>query len=532
MDERPDKLLEEFWKQSSAAWSSSLKAMQEAQQAAMAQFQDQLSQQNAAQFQQSWQRSFEQLQQMQQQAWSSFFAGRPPAPPPIGDADALAQAVTSNFQSALQALQSASQRMAARLEAADPEALQRIWTGLAQEYAKDMAGLPDKFAPARSEELAKIVRELGGQQPGPEAKRYLERFVESLRVKAVQGAEHYVDPKQVQVGGTPRELVLETGSLKLYRYACPEGVEGSRPPLLMIYSVINRPWILDLVPGFSIIAHLLSRGIDVYLAEWEPAQPGNSDTLDDYLDPWLRQAVDRIRELSGAPKVHLFGYCIGGTLALMYAALRPDDVQSLIALTTPVTSTGNGILELLVNPALFPLDEIIAAEGMVPGKTIRAAIIAIKPYLEVLKWKAFYENLHDDRVMYLYYPLDRWANDNPDIPGAVFRSFIEEIYQEDRLASGATRIHDRAVDLAEVSCPVLNLVAEEDWIVPAASAERIAELVGPQQVRNERIPGPHVGIVLDPRTRYVWDMMADFVHNEAPAPAEPPAEEPTAEEQN
>ncbi len=504
---RPDELLEAFWSQTASLWDIQVKSWQQLFEAGQSSLDEQVGgmpepmQQWLAAQQQAWQQWGEALNQMARST--------PGAAP-----DPLAEAVQANLRSALEVLSRATESMAARMEASDPQALAAIWAGLATEYQRDLADLPDKLKPARSEELAGIAQELSGVSPSPQARRYLERFVETMRVKATQGAEHYVDPSQVTVAPTPRELVYECGSLQLYRYRASAQADHApgRPPVLLIYSIINRAWILDLIPGFSLIAHLLERGLDVYLTEWKPAQPGCTDTLDDFIDPWLHGAVAHIAQLSGHPRVGLFGYCIGGTLATIYAARHPDRVRSLVTLTTPLVSSGSGVLELLVNPALFPLDEIIAHNrGVVPGKVVRHSIMAIKPYLEVLKWKAYYENLHDDRVMHLFEPIDRWANDNPDLPGEVFRAFVGEIYQHDRLAEGGTLIHGAPVDLGAIRAPLLNLVAEEDWIVPRAAAERVADLVGSENTRTEIIPGPHVGIIMDPRARYAWDLIADHV---------------------
>ena len=507
---RPDELLEAFWSQTASLWDIQVKSWQKFFEAGQS-----ITDQNAGMPE-----PMQQWLQAQQQAWQQWGEALNQAAKPVpgAPADPLADAVQANLRSALEVLSRATESMAARLEASDPQALAAIWSGLAAEYQRDLADLPDKLKPARSDELAGIAQELSGTSPSPQARRYLERFVETMRVKATQGAEHYVDPSQVAVAPTPRDLVYEHGSLQLFRYkASAEAIhEPGRPPVLLIYSIINRAWILDLIPGFSVIAHLLERGLDVYLAEWKPAEPGCTDTLDDFIDPWLHGAVGHIQQTSGHERVGLFGYCIGGTIAAIYAARHPETVRSLVTLTTPLVSSGAGVLELLINPALFPLDEIITANrGVVPGKVVRHSIMAIKPYLEVLKWKAYYENLHDDRVMALFEPIDRWANDNPDLPGAVFNSFVNEIYQDDRLARGETRIHGVPVDLGAIKAPLLNLVAEDDWIVPRASAERVASLVGSDDARTEIIPGPHVGIIMDPRTRYAWDLIADHVLDHA-----------------
>ncbi len=503
---RPEELLEAFWSQTTSLWDIQVKSWQQFFEAGQS-----IIEQSGGMPE-----PMQQWLQTQQQVWQQWgeALNRMNEQPPAAEDDPLAQAVQSNLRSALEVLSQATERMASRMEAGDPQALASIWSGLATEYQRDLADLPDKLKPARSEELSDIAQQLSGASPSPQARRYLERFVETMRVKATQGAEHYVDPSQVTVAPTPRELVYECGSLQLYRYRASAQADHApgRPPVLLIYSIINRAWILDLIPGFSLIAHLLERGLDVYLTEWKPAQPGCTDTLDDFIDPWLHGAVAHIAQLSGHPRVGLFGYCIGGTLATIYAARHPDRVRSLVTLTTPLVSSGSGVLELLVNPALFPLDEIIAHNrGVVPGKVVRHSIMAIKPYLEVLKWKAYYENLHDDAVMHLFEPIDRWANDNPDLPGEVFRSFVREIYHDDGLTKGSTRIHGQPIDLSAIRAPLLNLVAEDDWIVPRPAAERVAELVGSETTRTEIIPGPHVGIIMDPRTRYAWDLIADHV---------------------
>lgn len=516
--QRPDELLEAFWAQTASLWDIQVKTWQQVLESGQGVLD------NAEGMPEPMQRWL-QLQQQAWQQWGDALHEMTRQAPAAGG-DPLAEAVQSNLRSALEVLTQSTERMAARMEASDPKALAAIWSALAAEYQRDLAELPEKLKPMRSDELASIAQQLSGTSPGPEARRYLQRFVETMRVKATQGAEHYVDPSQVAVAPTPRELVYEQGSLQLFRYRASAESEHDiapaadarpgRPPVLLIYSIINRAWILDLIPGFSVIAHLLERGLDVYLAEWKPAEPGCTDTLDDFIDPWLHGAVGHIAELSGHERVGLFGYCIGGTLAAIYAARHPERVQSLVTLTTPLVSSGSGVLELLVNPALFPLDGIVEAnQGVVPGKVVRHSIMAIKPYLEVLKWKAYYENLDNDAVMALFEPIDRWANDNPDLPGEVFRSFVREIYLDDALAHGRTSIHGERLDLGAIQAPLLNLAAEEDWIVPLSAAQRVSELVGSEQARTEVIPGPHVGIIMDPRTRFAWDLIADHVLDHA-----------------
>lgn len=468
-----------FWEQTTTAWRASLDAWMELSASSQSTWLDAWAGNLAA-----WQR------------WQQAALGAMTQPPPL--LQGLSGLALANARSSLQALAEAQ---------GDPERMALLWSRLAQAYQRDLVGLPARLAPARAEELARMATELALGQPGPEAQRYLRRFAESLRTKATHGAEVYLEPEQQAVAPTPSELVLEVGGLRLHRYGTEH--EPGRPPIVLVYSVINRPWILDLAEGSSLVAHLLERGLDVWMVEWREGTREHADTLDEYVGPWLGQALSTVREQTGRRPVVL-GQCIGGTLALIHAALEPESMAGLITLTTPISSTGSSILELWLDARLFPAEALVREHGFVPGKAIRGSIMAIKPYLELLKWKGFYENLHDDQVMAAWGPVDRWANDNPDVAGPLFLGFLDEVYREDRLIRGQSVVAGRKVDLSAVHCPVLNLVASEDWIVPPEGASRISELVGSAEASTEVLPGPHVGIILDPRARPAWDRIADF----------------------
>ena len=126
----------------------------------------------------------------------------------------------------------------------------------------------------------------------------------------------------------------------------------------------------------------------------------------------------------------------------------------------------------------------------------------------------FLEKLDDEDVMKLFYPVDRWANENVDIPGAVFRKFVDEVFHANRFSNNETRIHGERVDLKQITCPVQNLTATRDWIVPPASAECLSDLVGSDDYRHVSIEGSHVTIMIDPRSRPEWTTMSDFLRGE------------------
>jgi polyhydroxyalkanoate synthase len=341
----------------------------------------------------------------------------------------------------------------------------------------------------------------------------VDRFLEAVRIKARHGWEVYADPEKTPVGRTPRDLVLRRGRFELYRYRGPEGGAAERrKPVLLVYSVINKPYILDLTPGFSFVEHLLRQGLDVYLIEWGPTVRGDrTATVDAYVDEGIRAAVGFVKETTGVASVPLFGHCIGGNLALMYAALHPEDVERVLVLTTPVTAGRGGVVALWTDRVLFPVDEIVDKHGLMPAKLIRWTFVALKPYYEVVKLKIFIENLGHEPALRLFHVVDRWGNDNVDVPAEFFRKFVHEVYHDDRFRRAQTRINGRAVDLGAITCPLLNAAATRDWIVPFESASILNDLVGSRDNRLLPIGGAHVSIMIDPRAYPLWTRMSDFL---------------------
>jgi polyhydroxyalkanoate synthase len=400
-----------------------------------------------------------------------------------------------------------------RLAKADPERMDRLVQSMAEEVLTDLEAIKSAGTKLDLEPLAAAWRAVASGAADEAARRTVDRLLRAMATKAKHGPEYYADPAATPVGQTPRDLVHRQGRFHLFRYVPPERSPDRRgDPVLLVYSVINRPYILDLVPGFSFVEHLLAQGLDVYLIEWGETEPGDRETtLDSYIEPGIQGCVDYIRRRTDAERVSLFGHCIGGNLALLYTALHPGDVSRLITLTTPVTAAKGGVVALWTDRDLFPLDAIIDTYGHMPAKLIRYTFMAIKPYYEVLKWKMFLENLGNEQVMALFYPVDRWANENVDIPGEVFRKFIVEVFHEERFGRGETVINGRRADLKAITCPILNLAASKDWIVVPDSAKVLNDLVGSADARFTLIDGAHVAIMIDPRARKHWTAMSDFL---------------------
>ena len=188
-----------------------------------------------------------------------------------------------------------------------------------------------------------------------------------------------------EVGQTPREVIWEKNRAKVYRYE-PAREREPPVPVLLVYALILRPYILDLVPGNSLVEHLLGEGFDVYLLDRGiPEEEDEGLSFEHLTLDYLPEAVKSVLWNSGTEGLSLFGYCQGGTIAAMYASLFPNEVlRNLVLLATPIDFAPEdpGLLGLWTlwsrnSRHLFDPDLLTGAGGNVrpdlPGRLAGAA---------------------------------------------------------------------------------------------------------------------------------------------------------------
>ena len=154
-----------------------------------------------------------------------------------------------------------------------------------------------------------------------------------------KGLEYFASPAPV-LGASPKDLLIQRGTMNLYHYR-PMTDDVYRVPLLLVMATTNRGYIFDMVPGQSLVEYLLRAGYDVFMLDWTPPRADEKTlTLADYVTDFLPTAIARVQAETGEQDFSLVGYCFGGVLSLLWAALHPEaPMKNLVCFTTPVDFT-------------------------------------------------------------------------------------------------------------------------------------------------------------------------------------------------
>jgi len=292
---------------------------------------------------------------------------------------------------------------------------------------------------------------------------------------------------------TPRDTLFSEGTAALYRFRGDPA--PGRLPVLLVPSLINRWYVLDLRPGASLARALVDAGFDVYCLDW-----GVPEAEDRYLD-WdtvvsrVGRMVRRVQRETGAPRVGLLGYCIGGTLSAIHTALEPGSIAGLVNLAGPIDFAEGGMLAHMVNPRWFD-PQVIADAGNVSPQQMQSGFVALRPTMQLGKWLAFFDRLAEPERLEAYLALEEWASANIPFPGAAYARYIRELYQENALARGEHHVAGRRVSLSDIRCPVLTVVTDRDVICPPPAAQALNELSSSSDKSLLVIPGGHVGAVV------------------------------------
>jgi len=314
-----------------------------------------------------------------------------------------------------------------------------------------------------------------------EACRRLIQFSDGVKLYQCQ-------PRQPRPAEPP--TIWAAGATRLLDY----GESPSAPPVLVIPSLINRAYILDLAQDRSLVRHLAASGLRPLLLDWgRPEAEEREFGLDDYIGERLQAVLDFVCAET-TPRPALAGYCMGGNLALALAARNPDRVSALALLATPWDfHSDNRIAARFVTLLAPALKAIIAAQGEFPVDVIQAMFAGLDPAQTGTKFRHFASAAKDSDASRRFVMLEDWVNDGVPLPGKVALECLFGWYRDNAPCKGNWKIKGETIDPANIRPPSLVAIPSRDHIVPPASAQALADAL--PSVQTLTPAAGHIGMI-------------------------------------
>lgn len=351
--------------------------------------------------------------------------------------------------------------------------------------------------------------------PGLSTIDRVRREVERNALRARNGIRMATGIQRTDVGLSPKDVVWSHGRTELWHYRSEQ--VSLRPPLLIIYSLFNKSYILDLRPGNSVIEQLVAAGFDVYMLDWGvPDERDAANQLEDYVDSYIPAAIDRVCELSGSDSINLLGYCFGGVLSVLHAAHHLDSpLRSLTVLTTPADLQEFGPMGDMM--ARTDLEEVLGVDGMVPPSVILQGFRSLAPMGEVTSRVDLLEKLWSDEYVTAYQAMAGWGNDQVPLPGGVARQFkqlvADNAFVNDRVFLGGDRVR-----LSDIRVPFMHVLGLRDHIIPPAAAKPLVGLIGSEDKQELQLDAGHVGLMVGrSAARNTLPVLVDFLKQRSEA---------------
>jgi polyhydroxyalkanoate synthase len=230
--------------------------------------------------------------------------------------------------------------------------------------------------------------------------------------------------------------------------------------------------------------------------------------------------MEQVLQRTGAEQTSILGYCMGGTMSAMFTSLHQKMVRNLILLAAGINFEGSdGLLQLWTKPEYFDIDRFVDTFGNAPAEFLQSSFLLLKPVQNLIeKPISFFENVDNDSYVEDFFTMEGWLNDNIPVAGEAFREFVKYLYQQNRLVKGTMMLGKDRIDLKNITCPVLNLMAQKDDLVPCSQSQPFNDLVGSSDRRSIQFPAGHIGLAVGSRAQTeLWPGVCDWLASRSPA---------------
>ena len=313
--------------------------------------------------------------------------------------------------------------------------------------------------------------------------------------KMIKGMEIFAGLDLKEINMTAKDCVLTIDKMKLYHYR-PLVKKPNSVPVLMVYALMNKQYIMDIQQDKSFVKKLLELGLDLYIIDW--GYPTASDayiSTEDYIEEYLGSAVDHILANHKLPQINLLGKCQGGTFSAIYASLHPEKIKNLVTVAAPFDfDVEDGLL--FKWSKFMDIDLLVDAYGVLPGEFLNNVFVMLSPYnLAIGKYVSIVNSFDDPKALGEFLRMEKWIFDCPNQAGANYRTWMKDMWQDNKLIKGEFFLGDKKIDLKNITMPLLNVYGTKDNLIPASSSIPLTNLVSSKDKEGVVFPVGHAGIV-------------------------------------
>jgi polyhydroxyalkanoate synthase len=352
---------------------------------------------------------------------------------------------------------------------------------------------------ATNPELIELTRREGGANLKRGLEHYLEDMQRTLAGAGPKAAESFVLGENL--AATPGKVVFRNELIELLQYS-PMTPEVFAEPVLIVPAWIMKYYVLDLSARNSLVRYLVAQGHSVFMVSWKNPEGSDGDfAMDDYLDRGLLAALEAVGQIVPERHVHAVGYCIGGTLLAIGAALlaRENDARlaSMTLLAAQTDFSEPGELSLFISPdQLALLEAQMKQEGVMEARQMGAAFQMLRP--RDLIWQPMVRTyLKGEREPMV--DLMAWNADGTRMPWRMHTEYLYRLYLDNELATGRFPVHGEVVRLSDVRLPMFTVGTETDHVAPWKSVYKVENLVRSDDYTFLLTSGGHnAGIVSGP----------------------------------
>ncbi|MRX71587.1 alpha/beta fold hydrolase [Bacillus lacus] len=291
---------------------------------------------------------------------------------------------------------------------------------------------------------------------------------------------------------TPRSEVWKKNKAVLWHYK-PQ-VRKYRTPLFLVYSLVNQPVILDLMPGDSLIGSFVNEGFDVYLLDF--GKPGFEDrniSFSDYIVDYIERGMKRALSHSGSGELTVIGYCLGGTMAAIAAAYTKLPVSNLILSSAPIDYHAFPLFDQWLEYVQESNADTKTKElfGTIPASFIEFGMRLLASPLYFTHYLSLLSKAHHPQYVEKWRRFNSWTKGHIPFTGAANDQIFEDLLKNNALIKDTLIIRGRSVKLSDITCSLLVSVVQHDKLVPQEIADVIMERVNSPDKQLVEIKGGH-----------------------------------------